>query len=144
VTPPRCPVCGGELERRPRPPREVTHGAVAAVVHGADQLVCPEGHHHEELVADLADRLTSAVREQIPGADRTRVRRRLRCGCCDAELTIPGRRTQRSVSTRVPGVGVVRLTFDLPMLRCPGCGREQLPAEVARDDVPASIRAVLG
>ncbi|MBW3657990.1 MAG: hypothetical protein KY457_05085 [Actinobacteria bacterium] len=139
-----CPVCGGELERRVRGVGEVVTGAVSAVVEGAPVLACPQEHHVEELRPDLASVLATQVREDLLVSRRTRLRRQHRCGACDAELTIPGRRTVRSVSRRVEGVGVVRVTFDLPVLRCPACGSEQLPAEVAERDLGPAVRAALG
>jgi hypothetical protein len=139
-----CPVCAAPLERRPRAVGEVVVGAVSAVVEGAPVLVCPEGHHREELRSDLDSLLEQEVREAVLASRKPLLRRQLRCGDCDAELTVPGRRTQRSVSARVQGLGVVRVTFDLPMLRCPSCGLEQLPRKVADEDVPSAIRQALG
>jgi uncharacterized protein with PIN domain len=140
---PRCPRCDRRLERRPLAPREVTHGTVAVVLEGADELVCPEGHHHEPAPPDLLASLQRATGHDVLVSRRTRLRKQLRCGACDAELTVPGRRTTRSVSAPVPDVGVVRATFDLPMLRCPDCGREQVPEEVGRRDLPAVLAAAL-
>lgn len=139
-----CPVCGRALERSPRRAGEVVRGAVSAIVEGAPVLACPQGHHTEELRSDLADILIAEVRDQLLVSRRSRFRGRHRCGACAAELTIPGRRTVRSVSRSVADVGVVRVTFDLPMLRCPGCGLEQLPAEVAERDLEAAVSGALG
>lgn len=139
-----CPTCRRELERRPRAVGEVVVGSVSAVIDGAPVLACPDGHHREEIRADLALLLGDQVDEEILASRRTRLRGKLRCGACDTELTIPGRRTVRSVSRLVDGVGVVRVTFDLPMLRCPGCGLEQVPGEVAERDLAPAVRAALG
>lgn len=138
-----CRVCGRPLVRVSRDAEQVEHGRLGVLVEGADVLACPEGHQREEVVADLADRLVAAAREELLAARSGRLRRRARCGACGTDLTVPGRRTVRSVSTAVPGLGVVRLTLDLPLLRCPGCGREQLPAEVARDDLAGAVGAAL-
>lgn len=139
-----CPSCGRALEHHVRGVGEVVHGTVSAVVEGAPVLACPEGHHREEIRPDLPQVLLDGVREEVLASRRTRVRRQLRCGACDAPLTMPGRRTVRSVSRPVEGVGVVRVTFDLPMLRCPGCGLEQVPEEVAERDLGAAVSAALG
>lgn len=136
---PRCPRCDQPLERRPRGAGDVTHGAVAVLLEGADVWVCPEGHHRQERSPELLPRLLAAVDHDLVVSERTRMRKRLRCGVCGAELTIPGRRTTRSVSATVPGTGVVRATFDLPMLRCPDCGRDQVPHEVGRVDLPEAL-----
>lgn len=122
---------------------EVVVGAVSAVVEGAPVLACPEGHHAQALSPDVGDLLLAQVDEELLVSRRTRLRRRLRCGACDDELTLPGRRTVRSVSCLVPAVGVVRVTFDLPMLRCPGCGQQQVPEEVARRDLGPAVTAAL-
>lgn len=140
---PTCPVCDRELERRPRAVGEVVEGAVTAVVDGAPVLACPEGHHRQEIRCDLVELLRSQVDEDLLASRRTRLRRQLRCGACDAELTMPGRRTVRSVSRFIEDVGVVRVTFDLPMLRCPACGLEQVPEEVAERDLGPAISAAL-
>lgn len=94
------------------------------------ELHCPEGHDVPQPDGRVSEVLVNAVAEQTVTARRTRFRRALRCGSCDAELTIPGRRTDRSVSEIVPDLGVVRLVLDVPMLRCPECGQQQLPEEV--------------
>jgi uncharacterized protein with PIN domain len=139
----RCPQCEQRLEHRPLGPREATHGSVAVVVEGAGELVCPEGHHREPASPDVLRSLRDAAGRDILVSQRTRLRRQLRCGVCEAELTVPGRRTTRSVSAPVPDAGVVRATFDLPMLRCPDCGREQVPEEVGRRDLPAALDATM-
>lgn len=144
---PRCPTCERPLEARPAgsPPRSV--GAVSATVEGAPTWACPHGHvagvTDPELTSRLTDALTDAAGDQLLLAPRTRLRRQLRCGRCDAALTVPGRRTTRSVATVVDGVGVVTATFDLPALRCPDCGLEQVPEEVFQRDVRAAIAAAL-
>lgn len=136
-----CPTCDRPLQRRPvsRGPREV--GTVSALIENHPELACPEGHVVPQPGPEVARVLTSAVSAQLVTARRTRFRKALRCGSCDAELTIPGRRTDRSVSELVPTLGVVRLVLDVPMLRCPECGTQQLPEEV-RGDVDAAVAAL--
>lgn len=139
-----CPSCGRELETRARAVGEVVRGSVSAIVDGAAVLACPEGHHREEIRADLDDLLRTGIEDELLVSRRTRWRRQRRCGACGTELTMPGRRTVRSVSRFVEDVGVVRVTFDLPMLRCPGCGLDQVPEEVAERDLGAAVSAALG
>lgn len=141
---PTCPTCGRVLERGAGSAGEVVVGSVSAVVDGATVLACPEGHHAEPARPDVAALLLAQVSEELLVSRRTRLRRQLRCGACDAELTLPGRRTVRSVSLFVEGLGVVRVTFDLPMLRCPGCGLQQVPEEVAQRDLGPAVSAALG
>ncbi|MBW3620199.1 MAG: hypothetical protein KY461_08140 [Actinobacteria bacterium] len=139
-----CPTCGRDLERRPAGVGEVVVGSLRAVVDGPVVAACPEGHVTGPVRPELGDLLLERVREELLVSRRTALRRRLRCGACGDELTIPGRRTVRSVSLHVPAVGVVRVTFDLPMLRCPGCGQQQVPQEVAERDLAPAVSAALG
>ncbi len=143
VTAGSCAVCGARLVLPRVAGGEAVHGAVSATVEGVRETACPDGHDPLAAVPELVAALGGAVDRELLVARRTRVRRTLRCGACDAALTIPGRRTTRSVATTVTGSGVVRVTLDVPMLRCPECGLQQLPPEVAADDVPAVLSAAL-
>lgn len=115
---------------------------MSAVLENHPTLACPEGHEVPQPDAQVGEVLAAAVSDQLVTARRTRLRRTLRCGSCEAEITMPGRRTTRSVSELVADLGVVRLVLDVPMLRCSDCGIQQIPEEV-RGDVAEVITRLL-
>lgn len=143
----RCPACAAPLEPRRGPGLQGRAGTVAAQVEAAPVLACPDGHH---AVADRHRRRAlargAAAAIGVAGRGRRRVRGTgpQRCSACAADLTIPGRRTTRTTSTDVPPIGIVRVTFDVPMLRCPECVVESLPYEAAGDLEAAVLAAFEG
>lgn len=139
---PSCPTCGATLERRTAAV-EAEHGAVRALVEAAPYLACPQDHVRRESAPGILADVISDVREVLLVAARPRLPWRPQgCGACGAPLTMPGRRTTRSVTVSSPAVAPFTVTLDLPMLRCPGCGTENLPREVW-EDVEAAIGGAL-
>lgn len=117
------------------------HGTVAVLVERVPVWRCPdaEADGHDAAASEPApappqrEALRRGALEGLPVASRGRPRRPERCSACRTALTLPGRRTQRSVSVVLEDAGVVTVTFDVPMLRCPGCAMEQLPRRAAAD-----------
>lgn len=119
--------------------REVQVGSVGAAVEALPVVACPAGHEDPAAVGDHA---LDRVREVLPAA-RSRLLRGDACIRCGAPLTMPSRRTVRSVT--VPArdeVPVLTLTFDLPSTRCVECGADQVPSR-AVEDLTAATLAVL-
>ena len=106
-------------------------------------LVCPAGDGHRQpeegladtIVGDLADGLVVTVRSRLPW-------RAERCGACGEPLTMPARRTTRSVTVTSVDGAPFTVTLDLPMLRCTECVVDNLPA-AAWPDVQAATRGAL-
>ena len=137
-----CAACGRALEPRPSVV-EAEHGSVRSQVEGIELLVCPEGHEERPadpeqtaaVVARMRDGLLLSARSRLPWRPE-------RCGACGEPLTMPGRRTTRSVTITVPGGGPFTVTLDLPMRRCTECAGDNLPIR-AWPDVEAATRAAL-
>lgn len=121
---------------------EGQHGTVAVLLEGVPVPRCPVGHP-QPAPAELAGTAILAIlRERIPVA-RSRLLRADACSECGTALTLPGRRTRRSTTARLPhGLAPVTTTYDLPMVRCPDCATEQVPAD-AGPDLEAATRAAL-
>lgn len=114
---------------------------MAVRLEGVGAWVCDDGHAE---VADgrLAARLLDAVDAQLLSARNRPLRHDDACGQCGAVLTLPGRTTETPVIDDT-GPTVVTLTPTLPMVRCPSCGREQVPATTSQaltDLVRAVVR----
>lgn len=120
-----CQTCGQPVEVR-----------LVQAWHGTDVLTvtlepvpvaaCAQGHAVVRVEAtDVAVR----VRDQVTVARRRRLARVDRCGACGADLVMPGRATQTPVPIIVDGE-VVTVLLECVMIRCPECGREQVPSEV--------------
>lgn len=138
-----CPTCGATVTLEPAPEQAVTAGALTLRVTGLRAAVCPQGHRHVVPV-DAAARSADHVGAMLLSARTTGVlRRRTRCGECDAELVLPPRRTDTPVPADLDG-HVVTVVVDAPMARCPACGLEQLVPGVQASVGPALDEAVRG
>lgn len=138
-----CERCGRELALAWDGAREAEYGSVAVLLERRPRWACPAGHAGGATArAETDGAILGGAREGLPVAQRGRLRRPDRCLACRAELTLPGRRTLRTVSVVVAGAGVVTVTFDVPMLRCRDCGTEQLPHRAAAD-AQAALRGAL-
>lgn len=118
-------------------------GLVTARLAGVAVRVCDDDHV-TVVDDDLAARLVAAMDTQLVGATRRRLRRDDVCGVCRAPLTLPGRTTETPVVDDT-GPSVVTLSPTMEMVRCPSCGAEQLPTEVAgalRDLLPTLVATI--
>jgi hypothetical protein len=135
-TAPTCARCGAAGEVVRGAAREAAAGTVAGLLEAGWLLSCPAAHRAPPPVgAAVADE----VARRLPQARRRALSRTDRCGSCDAPLTMPVRRTERSVSvTDVPGLPVTTVMLDLPATRCPECTTDQVPTRSTAD-----VRAVV-
>ncbi len=110
-------------------------------VQGLAAARCPAGHT-SGLPVEATPRAVDKVAEMLlVSGTRGVVRRRAVCGACEADLTLPARHSDRPVSLDVDG-RVLTLVVECPMVRCPDCGREQLPAHVG-EALPDLIAAAV-
>ena len=128
----RCPQCGAAVAWEVAGGAEVTAGTVGSVVEQRPVLACDRGHRTmpEGLSEALAERLLVA----LGAARRGPLRRGDRCESCGAALTMPVRRTLRTVTVDDLEAPLVTVTLDVPSTRCPECGLDQVPSR-SRDDV---------
>lgn len=114
--------------------REVTVGTVSGLLEAGWLVACPAGHRAPpDAGAEVADE----VAVLLPLARHRLLARRDRCVSCDAELTMPVRRTERPVSvTDVAGLPVTTIVLDVPSTRCLECSTDQVPSR-SIDDVRA-------
>ncbi len=127
-----CPTCLQPAQRLP-----VVEGraaGTAARVRVADLRVvhCRDNGHLGLAPRDIADRAAVVVAETLVHASRRRLRRTDHCGDCGEELTLAGRRTEVPVPVTVAD-GTVLVLVDTDMVRCPACGREQVPVDAGRE-----------
>lgn len=130
MAPVACPACGETGSVLLRGPIELTLGTVAGALERRPVVDCGAGH--ERPPASAGPAAVQAVRRAVPRARRRRLRRET-CSDCGAALVMPVRRTVRPVSIEAPQLPVLTLQLDLPMTRCPDCGRDQLPARSQAD-----------
>ena len=123
-----CRECGQSVEVRAV---QAWHGtdALTVTLEPVTVTVCAQGHMVVGLDAAV---VTPRVREQVTVARRRRLGRTDRCGACEADLVMPGRGTQTPVPVVVDGE-VVTVLLECVMVRCPDCGREQVPSRVDAD-----------
>lgn len=105
---------------------------VGAVVERLREKVCPDCHHVERLSPARGRRLRASVLGRLPSAERRLLGRHDRCEGCGGTLAMPSRDTRRSVTVDDQDLGVVTVTFQLALTRCPECGHDQAPRRVAR------------
>lgn len=99
---------------------------------------CPAGHR---TVTPRVDVVVTQIRDQLTVARRRRLGRNDRCGDCGADLVMPPRHTQTPVPVVVDGE-VTTVLIECTMVRCPDCGREQVPSAVDADLEAAVSMAV--
>lgn len=128
--PSTCPACGETGPVGLRGPSEVTLATVAAALEQRPVVDCPTGHERTPTSARPAT--DEALARAIPRARQRRLRREV-CERCGAPLTMPVRRTARPVSIEASDLPVLTVQIDLPMTRCPGCGRDQVPGRSQPD-----------
>jgi hypothetical protein len=126
----RCEVCHqvGTLEWRPG--TEVALGTVAGVLDRRPVVACPAGHDCSPASGPSA--ASAAIEERLDLARARRIRGDA-CRHCGESLTLPVRRTHRSVTVTDPELAVHTLHLDVPMVRCGGCGRDQVPSRSQQD-----------
>ena len=135
-----CTVCGAPTSRSVVPESAATLSGVTVYVAPVPVAVCELGHR--QAVPGLVDELASGIQERVLTATRKGWRREPRCGQCAAPLTMPAYSTEVPVPVALPG-GVVTVTLATRMVRCPDCGRTQLPVESSaawRGAVEAAVR----
>lgn len=137
----RCDTCHDEAGIEWRPGTEVIVGTVAGILERRPVLVCPAGHVHPVAAAAAAGE--AAVEEQLLKA-RRRWRRPDACAHCHEALTLPVRRTGRSITVADPELGVHTLHLDVPMTRCGACASAQLPTRSHRDLTAVLVAAYAG
>ncbi len=133
-----CPDCGATGHLGLSAAVEVTLGTVAAVLERRPVVVCPEQHGRSPagLASLVADRLTTS----LPHARARRLRGDA-CDSCGVRLSMPVRRTTRTVSIDGEGLPVLTIHVDVAMTRCPECGLDQVPSR-SQPDV-AGLAAIL-
>ena len=126
----RCEVCQeiGTLEWRPG--TEVAVGTVAGVLDRRPVVACPSGHHRSPASGPQA--AAAAIEERLDHALARRFRGDA-CRHCGEGLTLPVRRTHRSVTVTHSELAAHTLHVDVPMVRCGGCGRDQVPSRSHHD-----------
>lgn len=141
ATGPGCARCGASLRPERRPAASGTAGAVEVAVPPRTLGTCPDGHRSEAEAGAVRTALGT-----VPTARRRRLRRRRgtpdRCGGCDAALDLPPRRTVRGVTVEPATGPPYLLELVLPLVRCPDCAVENVPADVAAD-LRRAVRAAL-
>jgi hypothetical protein len=134
-----CPVCQEQGEVVLHGPREATVGTVAALLERQPVVACPD--QHATAPPEAVQAAMEAVDEAVPRA-RKRLLRGERCSRCDADLTMPVRRSRWPVSVDASGpLPVLTLHFDLPVTRCPDCGTDHLPSR-SQEDLVVAVPAV--
>lgn len=135
-----CPDCGESGEVVLAASTEASIGTVGVLLERRPTVACPSQHGlspPESVRSAMAATEAALVR-----AKARLLRRGDRCASCGAPLTMPVRRTKRTVTVEASGeVPVLTLHFDLPATRCPSCGVDQLPTR-SQEDLVVSVPAV--
>lgn len=114
--------------------REATVGTVRGLLETGWLVACPAGHRAPP---DAGLEVADEVATRLPQARRRRLARRDRCVACDADLTMPVRRTERPATVaEVAGLPVTTIVLDVPSTRCLACSTDQVPSR-SSDDVRA-------
>lgn len=136
----RCPDCDAQARLTRGGAREAHVGSVAAALESVPELHCDAGHRSPAPNTDLTVVL-AAINERI--AQAAGGVRGDRCAACRTRLTMPTRRTTRSVPVvGASSAGVLTFHLDVPATRCPACGLDQVPRR-SRADVAAAVRQAL-
>lgn len=135
----RCPGCGGEQRPIALPAAQARTEVVTASVDARTVVRCDPG------CSDTRSLLGSAL-DRALDAGLTFGRGRpdaASCAGCTELLDLPMRATTRSVTVEPPAAAPFTLTFSLPLVRCGGCGADNVPPGLA-DAVRSSARTACG
>lgn len=132
-----CPSCGAATDLDWEPATEAVIGSVAAALERRPVRRCPLGHRSS--AAEVAETANRMVRDALLHARRSRLRGD-RCATCREPLTLPARRTGRSVTIAGSAVAVHTLHLDVPVIRCGECGQDQVPTR-SHADLAAAVAA---
>lgn len=134
-----CRRCGAALRADRRPAATATDGPVEVAVPPRTRGVCPAGHPDRTEAEAARAALTAVPTARAAGPRLLRRTAPERCGACGTTLDLPARRTVRGVTVEPAGAPPYLLELALPLVRCPDCAVDNVPAAVA----PAVRRAVL-
>lgn len=111
---------------------------MGAAVERRPVVACPDDHGASppEVVGAAMEALDEAVARA-----RSRVLRADVCRSCKTVLSMPVRRTTRTVTVEAPTTPIVTLHLDLPMTRCGECGLDQVPSR-SHEDLTVVIPAL--
>lgn len=136
-----CLRCDEPAEVADRPEAAMQAGDTTVRVQGLAAARCRAGHA-TTLPVDAAAHAIAKVDEMLlVSLTRGLVRRREVCGACEGDLVLPPRNSYRPVSVDVDG-RVLTIIVESPMVRCPDCGREQLPVHVG-EALPGLLTAAV-
>lgn len=123
-----CSACGEATEVVRLPDGAAAIGPATLRLDPVPATRCANGHVRP--LDGVAAAVTDELLASLLLAERRGLRRQERCGACGARLDLPPRGTETPVPVRFSG-GVITATLEAPFIRCPDCGREQLPTAVA-------------
>lgn len=136
-----CPQCGRTAAVVLDGPTETRVGTIMASVEQCPVVACDAGHRL--VPPEVVGAAMEAVDERIARA-RSRLLRRDVCSACDTVLSLPARRSVRTVTVVSAVAPVVTIHLDVPASRCPDCGLDQVPSRSHEDlvvAIPAAFAA---
>lgn len=133
-----CPVCAIEADVVLAAGTEAVVGSVAAALERRPIVACPQ--RHAVTPPQVVGAAMESADERIVRA-RSRLLRSDACSGCGAPLTLPARRTVKSVTVVSAVAPVVTIELDLPATRCPACALDQVPSR-SQEDLVVVIPAV--
>jgi hypothetical protein len=140
-----CRACGAQRQIVLLPGSSVTVGPVRASAESRRSVRCPSCSPSDRTKSTdgaLAVAIGRAIGQIVIGAfDRQRRERIARCGACAERLDLPMRATTRAVTIEAEDEPPFTLTLQLPMVRCGGCGCDNVPPEIGPDVRVGAFRA---
>ena len=120
--PASCPGCGAGT---------ASSGPVRATLDGAGPPRCPACGSADDRPASLTVAVRDAIAERlVGGVGRTGA---ARCGACGSGLDLPMRATTRALTVVVGTGAPFTVTVELPLVRCGGCGVDNVPPELVAE-----------
>ena len=132
-----CKACGVTVTVMLGQGAEQAVNGITIVASSRPVASCACGH---VTTLDVSKAAIDAFHARMPVA-KASWRRGQTCSVCRAKLTLPARWTQLPVTVEQPLVCTV--TCEVPAVRCPSCGVDQLP-RYAKADLDLAVRRVLG
>ena len=140
-----CPTCRGETTAQPIDSMSGHEHPLQVTVRGMTVQRCAAGHTHFVAIDFPLTVLKHLVDEDeaaLPaGEKKGLIFKHFHCQDCHQELAAkPDHRHTFSVQVALEGVDPFGVDLEMPVYRCPGCGKEQLHSlDEIREHTPAAL-----
>lgn len=141
-----CPRCSSPVELKALDRLSGEDKPLALRIEGMPAMKCAKGHAtpvNRDFMLWLIQELKERAAGLPAGSEKGMLMKKYLCGACGAELSAPAGRSAFPFQLAFEGTPAFRAEIELPLSKCPQCGKEQLrSARDAQRHMAAAIVAI--